>query len=140
MKRALAFTLLCFIGCDRGPPPRQIADPSVPAHTLRERFVGQWQHPARTMIVLTAHPEGAVQIEYPSPDWDNVINNVRWEGDRLCFDLYQYGKPKERIKGYDGTRSKVELSMTDEPDLLKEFVPTKVPGDGMFYEHKRVKR
>jgi hypothetical protein len=100
--------------------------------------VGEWQNPARAMIVVTAHPEW-VEIEQPSAEWNNVINNVRWEGDRLCFDIYQYGKPNERIKGYDGKGTKVELSLTDDPDILKEFVPQKA-GDGMTYEHKRVKK
>lgn len=137
MKRALAFALLCLIGCNRAPPPRQTADPSVPAHTFRERFVGRWQAPDTSVVVIEDR-DGSVVIEPPvSLDWDNVINNVRWEGNRLCFDIYQYGKAKENIKGYDGARNEVVLTTTDDPDRLTRSVRGERSGDPTIEELKR---
>lgn len=117
----LSVVLLCPVGCNGAPPPRQIANSTVPAHSLRDRFVGEWRADTDTSpLILQSRPDGSVVIELPNVSWDYVINNVRWEGDQLCFDVYGYVKNREAIiDGYDGTRYRWVLMVTENPDRLK---------------------
>lgn len=106
-------------GAEEQQAARQASEPAVPDHPLRERFIGRWQSEGETVLVIEARSDGGVVIRTPgATPWESVINNVRFEGEVLCYDEYVY---LDEMPGhpYSGVRNAIALTLTGDPDRLK---------------------
>jgi hypothetical protein len=91
---SLVFLLFVLNGCTPGTPAvgRETAAPVIGPHPGLARFVGEWaDEKGDTSYIIASNPDGSVTISLPrSQDWDAVINNVRFDGTTLNFDVYMY--------------------------------------------------
>ncbi len=137
----LVLVILC-VGCGEDASsvpsrvPRQPSDPFVPKHPRRQVFVGEWAQDGDTEFIIHRDKEGRVLIDVPKNlVWDSVVNNVRFEGDSLCFDQYMYytGPANFTSLGnpvgdhpYSGVRNASVLSPNpDDPNVLEYSLKTK---------------
>jgi len=113
---------------------RKNAAPEVPPHPLLARYLGEWQVKGETVLAIATSSGGTVTIQSKqSPPWESVINNVRWEGDELRYDEYNYYTGPEDFTTvsnptgehpYSGVKNEMRLMLTDRPNRLKQSVTT----------------
>lgn len=122
----------------KAPTPRvarQPSAPEVPPHDKRDRFFGDWGSEGEVEFsILQAEDQSVVIRESDNSDWVSVVNNVRWEGDELHFDLYMYytgdinfGTEFFSINDhpYSGVRNSIVLRLGDDPQRLRVTISTK---------------
>ncbi|MCY2954863.1 MAG: hypothetical protein NTU53_23270 [Planctomycetota bacterium] len=146
--RTIILGLLAFaiIGCNRAAPtnrvPRQASAPGVPGDPRLAKFIGDWTEDDRKVVLsITRNADGSGCISSPANAvWDEVINNVRLEGDTLRYDSYNYYKGKEDFRTitntvgdhpYSGVCNEVTLSPNEDPNTLKQKLVTKVTPKGV---------
>ncbi len=113
---------------------RKVAAREVPPHPLRARYLGEWQIEGDTVLVIATRPDGTVTIQSTQdPPWDSVVNNVRWDGDKLRYDQYHYYTGPEDFTTitnrtgrhpFSGVKIDTRLMLTDDSSRLRQSVTT----------------
>jgi len=137
--RTLLIFALAVAGCGKPAPSNRVArQPSAPVAPNDPKlaaYVGDWAGKDGVELSITRNADGSVTISLPpNVAWDSVVNNVRFDGPNLRYDLYMYYKGKEDFTTisntvgdhpYSGVRNEVTLSNGDAPNTLKQRVVTK---------------
>jgi hypothetical protein len=70
---------------------RQPSQPVVPIHPKLDSFLGNWEAAGELECSIVREENGDVVIRPVATGiWESVVNNVRFDGDKLCFDRYLY--------------------------------------------------
>lgn len=130
----LIFTMLSFLpGCSPERVPRVESRPEVPHHPRRSDYLGTWRSQGSGEIALHIESDerGRVLIRGPANDaWDSVINNVRFEGDDLVYDQFNYFKGDDDFSDlqhgtadhpHSGRLNRTRLSVVDGVPGLMNF-------------------
>ncbi|MEM6332769.1 MAG: hypothetical protein AAF823_05455 [Planctomycetota bacterium] len=132
----------CEENATQSPPPmsapaqrvNQPNNPEIPDHTRRSELIGQWLSEGELAYEIREEPDGSVVIQQQeNAAWTYVINNVRWESDRLRFDEYAiYKGPNEltslRTHPFSGVRTRMTLRFTDDPQRLDQELVARISG------------
>lgn len=143
--RTLLILAFALIGCDKPAAvnrvTRQPSAPVVPSDPSLGLYVGDWAGDDGLELSITRNADGSAAISLPpNPAWDSVVNNVRFDGTNLKYDLYMYYKGKEDFTTitntvgdhpYSGVRNEVTLSRGEAPNTLKQRLVTKDTPQGV---------
>ncbi len=89
----IGFLVCTVLGCGSNTyrVARVPSNPIVPEHPLREQLIGSWLSEGEVALTVTYTSDGKVVIESPEDTvWENVVNNVRFEGNELHYDHFYY--------------------------------------------------
>jgi hypothetical protein len=137
--RTLLILALALAGCSKSAPANRVArQPSAPVVRGDPNlgiYIGDWAGADGLELSIIRNTDGSATISLPpNAAWDSVVNNARFEGSSLKYDLYMYYKGKEDFPTitntvgdhpYSGVRNEVTLSKTNAPDTLKQRWVTK---------------
>jgi hypothetical protein len=137
--RSLLIFALALAGCGRPAPvnrtARQPSAPVVPTDPNIDRYVGHWAGDDGVELSITRNADGSATISLPpNAAWDAVVNNVRFDGSTLRYDLYMYYRGKEDFATftntvgdhpYSGVRNEVTLTKGDVANTLIQRLVTK---------------
>lgn len=143
--RTLLIFAFALAGCDKPGPTNRVARqpsaPVVPNDPNVGSYVGDWAGDEGLELSIKQNADGSAAISLPpNPAWDSVVNNVRFDGASLKYDLYMYYKGKEDFKTitntvgdhpYSGVRNEVTLSKDEAPNTLKQRLVTKDAPQGV---------
>jgi hypothetical protein len=95
----------------------------VPPHANLEDYVGHWELPGDGGFAIAEDADGRFALSIlPHESVESVVNNVRWVGDDLAFDRYQY-----LLLDDDRLADEVKLTLiakrTDHEDQLQVIIP-----------------
>ena len=72
---------------------RRESDPVIADDPRLEQLIGSWfEEDNDRPLTITRNADGSVTVFHPYPFdlWDSVVDNVRFEQDKLHYDVYHY--------------------------------------------------
>lgn len=133
---------VAIVGCGKTTSTNRVARqnsaPVIASDARIAAFVGDWAGDDGVELSIARSADGSATISVPSnAEWEAVVNNVRFEGTSLRYDLYLYYAGSEDFRTitnvvgdhpYSGVRNEVTLTPGDGPNELEEaFVTEDVP-------------
>lgn len=135
MTPRIVVVLALVAGCNDAPSnrvPRQAAAPVIAADPRLSRFIGDWgaENGAPAEFSITQNADGSATIRQPYGDgsgFDSVVNNARFDGDALRYDVYfyytgdtDYHEDEDSIGDhpFSGQRNEVTLTVDKVTDTL----------------------
>lgn len=106
---------------------RQASDPVIADDPRLIPLLGAWlEQGSDRPLTITRNPDKSVTVDHPYPTdlWDSVVNNVRFESDQLCYDVYHYYDGPDSFATetgdhpYSGKRNEIAIIPGPSPDRL----------------------
>lgn len=129
--RLLIILAMCVVGCDRGPSSnrvtRQSTSPTIANDARLVAFIGDWAEGGNPSISIVRNADGSATVFHPYGKdslFDSVVNNVRFDGEKLCYDVYYYYNGEHVFPSgvgdhpFSGKRCQVTLETGKGPDRL----------------------
>ncbi|GAB7529522.1 hypothetical protein PS3A_19310 [Pseudomonas sp. 3A(2025)] len=101
-----------------------VADPSIPAHTGMDHYVGKWASAENQMLLeIVRDAQGGYYLfNAGDENWHHLFNNVRWEGDELHFKSFAYSDNEWLFRHpYHKSQNTVTLQPTPDDRLRYTF-------------------
>jgi hypothetical protein len=142
----LLFLALAVTGCSGSTPSdrvaRQQSAPVIASDSRLSPYIGDWAGDDGLELSIKRNADGSATVSLPPNSvWDLVVNNVRFDGTSLRYDLYFYYKGKENFTTitntvgdhpYSGVLNEMVLTKGDISNTLKQRVVTKVTPHSIY--------